>query len=875
MTAIASLSLWRRIGELSMNGDIINHRKPFSGTEFVDWTVRSRRRRVGCAAFLALVLLMCAVAESATLDVDIDPMPPVAGESAQLRLTSETEVPTVTELPEVEGLEWLTPANSPQRSIRTAWINGRQRRQATAVYLFRVRTADRKYRIPAMKVRLDERDIKTDPHEFTATKPRVRTPEGDDLDLESALFTRLAFNGQGEPPEHLYVGESLRITLNVYVLKSIFSSMSYPELDIEDAVFRDYSEENPKFPRFRETSPRQVRRGNRMYVHVPFTFVLSPIRAGLLTGRLAAVCEIETGRADAPSGLGSSLFRRSRNRRRSVAAELPEIPVRPLPQVPADQRFLGLVGDWTVTAKLDKEEVRAGESVSFVLTAAGQGTLELLRKPNLNLPGFRAYEPEIERRSRGDTAFATLTWVLVPLAEDSRLPPLAFSTFDPEAEDFRVRRLTPELTVLPARKGANGSLTFDADNESENGDDRQRDTAKTDILYVKKSLGKSIAPPLWRRAVPHLLLGAAGPVVYLLLSAAARHRRRLRRDAGYRRRSSAARARSRALHKLRHAGEADRARIVREELVPALSAGLELPPGTTPTELAEQLRDKHPELADQLRQAEAYRYMPEQGQTLDVALIARQAGKLFVLLLLFAVGARAESSRHEEGEDNLLDAARTAYDRGHIEQALAQYRQLSGNNPGSPALLYNRGNCRYRLGEGGRAVALYERALRLAPRDSDIAENLRFVRRQLGLPDRSHATDPFELLASLRDSLRPDEWLILAGWTLFVWGVVGGGLQFRDGTPRWLHWLAAALVLLSVTAVSLQYRGPYRSGVHAVAVSASPKLLRLPAADAGTLDVDVREGRVLRVVEKRTDWMRVRVGRNEGWMPRDAIQFVW
>ncbi len=858
-----------------MNSSFLNRRNPFSGMVGNRRIARTSLLPDGIVTILVLAMLLCTVAKSAPLELAIAPMPPVAGEAAQLRLTSQTSVPKLEELPEIEDLEWLTPANSPQQSTRTAVINGRQRRQATAVYHFRVRTADRKYRIPRMKVRVGNEVVQTQSREFVADKPRVRTADGDDLDMESALFSRLTFDGKDEPPETLFVGESLPITMNVYVLASIFNSMSYPELDIEDAVFRDYSEENPRFPHFRKTAPRQQRLGDRLYVHVPFTFTLSPIRAGLLSGRLDAACDIKAGNADPPSGLGASLFRRSQTRRRTVTAELPEISVQPLPTVPVDQRFLGLVGDWTITGKLNKNKVRAGESLSFVLIVAGQGTLELLNPPKLELSGFRTYEPEVERRSRGDTAYATLTWVLVPLAEDSRLPALTFSTFDPKDEDFRTRKLTPELTVLPARNGANGSLIIDADGEEESDDDRRRETAKTDILYVKKSLSKSISPPLWRRAVPSLMLGAAGPLVYLLLAAAARHRQRLKRDAGYRRRSGAARGRSRALHRLRQCDERERARIVRDELAPALSAGLELPPGTTPMELAEQLQEKHPQLADQLRKAEQCRYMPEQGQALDVAAIARQAGKLFILLLLFTVGARAESANSGLDKESALEAAHVAYDRGRVDQALAQYRRLSEENPNSAALLYNRANCRYRLGEGGRAVALYERARRLAPRDSDIAENLRFVRRQLGLPDRSHAANPFELLARLRDSLRPDEWLALAGWTLFLWGIIGGGLHFCSVAPLWFHWLAAALLLLSLASALSQFRGTYRSGAHAVAVSASPKLLRLPDADADVLNVDIREGRMVSVVEERTDWMRVRVDQNEGWLSREAVQLVW
>lgn len=866
----------------------------------------------------ALLVLLClgAIANSATLETGIRPTPPVAGEISLLMLTSHSTVPQAVDLPEVEGLEWLNAAQAPRRSIRASFINGRRQRLATASYAFRVQTPGR-YRIPSFKVRVDEQVVTTQPREFTAARPQVQTRDGEVMNLESAVFTEFAFDGEPKPPREFYVGESLEVTLNVYILQSIFSGIGYPEIAIENAVFRDYSAENPEFPRFSPAQTRLTQIRARSYVHIPFTFVLSPIKPGPLTGTLTTPCEIRTGRTTAPPGFEGPLFQRPVTRQRNIAAELPEVAVQPLPGVPEEQMFLGLVGDWTLSPKLTEAEVRVGESVSFVLTVAGEGTLELLTPPELELEQFRVYEPEVERRSRGNTGFATLTYVLVPLKEGAELPPLTFCTFNPEAEQYSSRTWTPELVVKPPRSGTGGAVIVDAGAGGANGGAEEEDAPKTDILYVKKSAPRDLPVPLWHRATPFLLLGGVGPVAYVLLTLGARHRRRMTQDAGYRRRSTAARSRAQALHALRRCDADQRGRIIREELTPALSAGLGLPPGTTPTELAVHLGKDDPELADQLRKAEESRYMPGQSGVIDAALVVRSASKLFALTTLFllcggaagaqemdppgrsgdprgSVSAEAETLRpgsasakprrdmkqsykpsRESDAGTPLDAARAAYDRGRIDEALALYQRVSEGAPHNPALLYNRANCHYRLGREGKAVALYERARRLAPRDSDIAENLRFVRRQLGLPDRSRAANPFELLARLRDGLRPDEWLIATGWTLFLWGLAGGWLQFRGGAPRWLHGVALAVVLICVTAVAAQFRGPYRRGVHAVVVSESPLLLRLPDDSADALDVRIPEGREVRVVEERTDWMRIRIGHDEGWMHRNRVDVVW
>ena len=55
------------------------------------------------------------------------------------------------------------------------------------------------------------------------------------------------------------------------------------------------------------------------------------------------------------------------------------------------------------------------------------------------------------------------------------------------------------------------------------------------------------------------------------------------------------------------------------------------------------------------------------------------------------------------------------------------YEQVSKNGYESPALYYNLGNCYFKLHNLPAAILSYERARRLAPRDEDIAYNLRLL----------------------------------------------------------------------------------------------------------------------------------------------------
>ena len=74
--------------------------------------------------------------------------------------------------------------------------------------------------------------------------------------------------------------------------------------------------------------------------------------------------------------------------------------------------------------------------------------------------------------------------------------------------------------------------------------------------------------------------------------------------------------------------------------------------------------------------------------------------------------------------DQLADSA---YAADNFAEAAELYRQIISTEGTSPELLYNLGNCYYRLGQPGKAIVSYERALRIDPTFADARTNLAFV----------------------------------------------------------------------------------------------------------------------------------------------------
>ena len=98
-------------------------------------------------------------------------------------------------------------------------------------------------------------------------------------------------------------------------------------------------------------------------------------------------------------------------------------------------------------------------------------------------------------------------------------------------------------------------------------------------------------------------------------------------------------------------------------------------------------------------------------------------------LLLTLLLAGTLGSATAQTPPALADSAQAAYARGDHRRALQFYDSLNGAWS-SASLLFNIGNCHFKLNDVPRAILYYERALRLAPGAEDIQANLDLARMQ-------------------------------------------------------------------------------------------------------------------------------------------------
>ncbi|MBN1518017.1 tetratricopeptide repeat protein [Candidatus Sumerlaeota bacterium] len=156
----------------------------------------------------------------------------------------------------------------------------------------------------------------------------------------------------------------------------------------------------------------------------------------------------------------------------------------------------------------------------------------------------------------------------------------------------------------------------------------------------------------------------------------------------------------------------------------------------------------------------------------------------------------------------IFQAGNQAFVNKDFAAALERYKELLNMELADPVLYFNAGNAYAQLGQAGRATYMYEKALRLDPRDEAAAYNLRKVE-----PEENRQT-PFILLApfvSLLRFLTLDEWAWLFSALWFATAIlIAAALLVETDLPRryskFCAWIVGAFCLFALSMLGVKYQ---------------------------------------------------------------------
>lgn len=251
--------------------------------------------------------------------------------------------------------------------------------------------------------------------------------------------------------------------------------------------------------------------------------------------------------------------------------------------------------------------------------------------------------------------------------------------------------------------------------------------------------------------------------------------------------------------------------------------------------------------------------------------------RTIALSLLLATALPGLAMTHAEA-DTLAAQAGRAYAVGDHATALALFD--SANTAfSSPALLYNIGNCHFKLNDIPHAILFYERAMRLAPGDADVQTNLELARQNV--VDRVDELPRFSLGSTwgrIRGGKDADHWARRSLWaslSFFVVLAIAASMRRRN-VRRVLFVLCGVFfigTILSVTFASFRHN-ELTDDSEAIIMTAKVDVRSEPR-DGSTVLFVLHKGTKVKILQQENAWSEVRLANGSvGWMPPASLERI-
>ena len=583
------------------------------------------------------------------------------------------------------------------------------------------------------------------------------------------------------------------------------------------------------------------------------------------------------------------------------------IQVDPLPQRPAG--FSGGVGRYSISAQLDKDEVKANDPVKLRVVVTGVGNMKLLKQPEVKFPkDFDHYDAKVTDKTQLTTSglegSITYDFLAVPRHQgDYEIPAIEYIYFDTQANAYKTVKTEPfKLHVEKGSGSSSSTYTGQEDVKLLNsdihyiktGDTRQRGV--NEFFFASTEYWVSLAL---------LLLG------FISLFIIFRQRAIENADIVKQRAGKANKVATKRLKKAAKLMAGGKQNEFYDEVLRALwgyvGDKLNMPVEQLSREnISQQLESRNvssetiSQFIGALDECEFARYAPgdatgNMNKVYDAAMTAitqiaatMKRGKWKEVrgertpsarLILLAVISLTSYFSPLTSNAVTKAEADSAYVQERYQQAAKDYEALLKQGV-SADLYYNLGNCYYRMDQMTQAVLNYERALLLSPGDKDIRFNLQMARSKT-IDKITPESEMFFVTwyRSLVNVMSVDGWARTALVALIVAIVLALFYLFSDRI--WLRKIGffggiiALLLFLIGNLFAWQQKSNLTQRTGAIIIKSAVNVKSTPSKNGTDLYI-LHEGTKVTVTDSSMrEWRKIRVADGkEGWLEVSEIEVI-
>ncbi|HET9426314.1 MAG TPA: BatD family protein [Gemmatimonadaceae bacterium] len=698
------------------------------------------------------------------------------------------------------------------------------------------------FTIPSFEARLAQSVARSRPLRIQVNGPRADNVPS--IVTRARVDTGLEVNFRAiASPETVYVGQQVNYEVAVFLNENVSDRLRrnptfYPP-DIRSMLAYDL----PSV----KTAPRR-RVGSRCFDALVYQRALFPLIAGKFV--------IPPSQLVYALSTSAGFF--SREETHDVQTDRAQVIAVDPPVASRPANWTGAVGDLRLRARLDTTVARVGDPLLLTVQVTGAGNVKLFPRPDVTVPWASVVRGDervrVDSMSSRIRGYKEFDWVLTPrVAGELDVPPIQYSYFNPD----RRRYMLAESPPVRVRVGS-GALAA-------------ADTVHTEeALSIRPRYRGPIRAPMHQH-FGFWLLVAAAPLP--LIGFHARDRRR---------RAAVAESAATRLERIARGigSEAPTPPTIRRAFGEALGERLGLPPTvfTRPGALARALRRSgvSREAAEGcerlMRELDGAAYSRDGGLAADAAqratsLYARADAEalpreeirlpLSALGILLAASLSIGTAVAASTTVEIFDQGVAAYSQRDYRLAQDAFREVARQEPRAADAWANFGTASWAAGDTARAVAGWQRALRLEPLATDVRDRVELTH---GLPVTSAGYVP-PIPLSVVGGLGLLLWV--AGWGIAAWRVRRGA--------RVLPGLTAAIIAGGIALVATFGLEEQLTGKRVGVVRMTAQLRVEPVLGAAR-GANALVGEVVRIRGVRGAWSLVMLddGR-EGWMDASLL----
>ena len=303
-------------------------------------------------------------------------------------------------LPDIKDIDGFI-VQSLGTSTQTNIINGVRSDKVIKKYAFR---PTKETIIPSFEISVDGKTKKTKPQKIMMKK--VNKTISNDYDLTISVDKK-----------EVYVGESIHLTLLFKYKK---------DLNLIGLEF-----EKPKFESFwvKELKANENLPIENGYTYQKLEYILFPQKSGKLYIGPMKIEAVTT-----QNSYNNSFFVTAPTNRTKIYSNKIEFDVKALPN------DIKLIGDFSIDATIDKDNVKEGEAVSYKVTIKGRGNVDDIDEVKLTIPDATIYEnPSEKKYDIQDNIYGgiyTKAFSIVP-TRSFTIPEFKLQYFDKESKTIK------------------------------------------------------------------------------------------------------------------------------------------------------------------------------------------------------------------------------------------------------------------------------------------------------------------------------------------------------------------------------------------------------------------------------------------------------